>query len=98
MIINFISKSLEFIEQLIYDNIAGVICAQTQCEAESQRHSHTQNFFCFQILVLLDYQFQFSITFREGYEAACLQAKALGQRSSSMAFAPPGMLSLARHM
>jgi len=52
--INFISKSLEFIELLICKKISGVIFDWTKWEEKWQRHSSTKNAFRCQILVLRD--------------------------------------------
>jgi len=54
MMINFISKCLEFIELLICEKIAGVIFVWTKWEEKWQRHSNTKNAFRCQILVLRD--------------------------------------------
>ena len=41
MIINFISKSLEFFQLFIYEKIAEIVFVEMKCEAKSQRHSNT---------------------------------------------------------
>jgi len=61
MITNFLLKSLEFIELLICEKMAGVIFAKTKWEEKLQRYSNTKHAFRCRILVLLDYRFQFNI-------------------------------------
>jgi len=61
MIKNFISKSLEFVELLICEKIAGFVFVLTKWDEKLQRYSNTKNAFRCQILVLLDYRFQFNI-------------------------------------
>jgi len=61
MMINFTAKSSEFIRLLICEKIAGVIFLWTKREEKSQRYSNTRNAFRCQILMLLDYRFQFNI-------------------------------------
>jgi len=56
MITNFISKSLEFVELLICEKSLGLFLFE-----KLQRYSNTKNAFRCQILVLLDYRFQFNI-------------------------------------
>ena len=61
MITNFITKSLEFVELLIFEQIAGVIFVLMKWDEKLQRYSNTKNAFRCQILVFLDYHFQFNI-------------------------------------
>jgi len=61
MMINFISKSSEFVQILICEKIAGVIFVWTKWDEKSQRYSNTKNSFRCQILVLCDYRFQYNM-------------------------------------
>jgi len=54
MITNFISKSWEFIQQLICKKIARVFFCLNEMRRKSQRYSNTKNAFRCQILVLRD--------------------------------------------
>ena len=54
LITNFISKSLEFIELLICEKIAGVMFVSTKLDEKLQKYSNTKNAFRCQILELRD--------------------------------------------